>query len=229
MTRTAADIWTRSGLPQYYEQHRHSASDLYESERFFLTDLLREGMSILDVGCAVGGFCSIVAEQLRDFHYTGVDISAEMVERARARHPEQTFHVVEPGKLTAVHGQTFDLVMCLGVLHLTNDWRELVREAWSATGRHLLIDFRETEGATVEDDPSSYFRMNFRGDDEERADERLPYNVINTAEVAAALFAICGEPQAFRRYGYLAPPSSAAVTPVSRLFMTTYRLDKTLV
>lgn len=227
MTRAEAEIWTHSGLPDYYENHRRSTGDLYESEWFFLRDLLREEISILDVGCAVGGFVPIIGEHVRNFRYTGVDISAEMVARARHRHPEHRFHVVEPGNFEPIRGQQFDLVLCLGVLHLTNTWRELLGEAWRVTRHTLLVDFRETDGPTVENDSQSYLKMNFRGDEQELADERLPYNVINMSELTSIVQRICAGAVSLRRYGYLAPPSSAAVTPVSRLFMTTYRLDKT--
>src|SRR5688500_13087168 len=62
---TASAIWNASGWPEYYETHRRTAQELYPSEWFFLKDLLSDGMSVLDIGCAVGGLASVVAERVR--------------------------------------------------------------------------------------------------------------------------------------------------------------------
>ena len=56
------------------------------------------GMRVLDVGCGTG----YLSRQLNDSgaHVTGVDLSARMIDIARRKHPDITFHVDSSGMVT---------------------------------------------------------------------------------------------------------------------------------
>ena len=216
--------WDAPGWAEFYETRRATTRDIYPSEWLFLKDLLAEGMSVLDIGCALGGLASVIGEHVERFEYTGLDLSAEMIERARRKHPGRRFHVVSGPELSVLGDARFDLVVCLGVLHLTRPWRELVSAAWARAEGTLLLDLRETPGPTVEDESVSYYRVDALL--EKGGSGRLPYNVINSAAALRTVIELCPGASALRHYGYLAGPSAAAVTPSKDLMMNTYRIDR---
>jgi SAM-dependent methyltransferase len=220
----AAAIWDASGWPAYYETHRRTTKEVYPSEWFFLKDALAEGLSVLDVGCALGGLASVLSEHVGQFEYTGVDISEEMIQRARQKHPRRRFEVIQEADLSGLGGNKYDLVVCFGVLHLSRRWRDLVAAAWRHTGKSFLLDLRESHVASIEDQTASYFRVDHLLGTGTSA--VLPYNIINSADARAALIERCEGAARLQHYGYLAPPSEAAVTPAKDVFMNTYRIDK---
>ena len=219
-----ADAWNDKSWITFYEDRRNKTSDAYPSEWFFLKDLLAEGMSVLDIGCALGGLASVVSEHLRDFSYTGVDISAEMIRGAKARHPSHRFYVIPEADVSVLGGSEYDVVVILGVLHLSRKWREMISGAWARTGKSLLIDLRETSQATVEQEEVSYYQVGqFLGN---RSKATLPYNVINSGDALATIVENCKGAVKLQRYGYLAPVSEGVYTPAKTVLMSTYRIDK---
>ncbi len=218
--------WDTFGWTDFYESHRTTTAEIYPSEWLFLKELLAEGISVLDVGCALGGLASVLSEHLTRFEYTGVDISRSMIERATQRHPLHRFHVVEEADLSVLEGQRFDLVVCLGVLHLSRKWRELISAAWECADV-LLLDLRETGGASIEDDTVSYYRMDMLPNATQNGGvSHLPYNIINSGEALDTLLKRCVGATGLCHYGYLSKVSSSAVTPGEMVMMNTYQIDK---
>lgn len=215
--------WDAAGWTHFYESHRSKTEDIYPSEWLFLKDILREDVSVLDIGCAVGGLASVLSEHLERFQYVGVDISTPMIDRAKEKHPEHAFHAIEEADLSVLQDRKFDLVVCLGVLHLSRKWRQLIAAAWGHVEGCLLLDLRETSGPSVENEKLSYYRVD---QFESNVELRLPYNVINCAESLATLLEICPGAAGLSHYGYLASPSSGTVTPVQHMLMNTYRIDR---
>lgn len=83
---------------------------------------VQQGKRILDVGCGPGSF----AEPLTgDNEVIGVDFVSEMVARARQRGvcPAQGDAAGLP-----FPSETFDLVLCIGVLQCIEDWRGALQE-----------------------------------------------------------------------------------------------------
>lgn len=215
--------WDAPGWTEFYESRRVTTGDIYPSEWFFLESLLVEGISVLDIGCALGGLTSVMSEHLTRFDYTGVDISKSMIERAKQKYPNHSFYVIEEADLSVLSNKRFDLVVCLGVLHLSKKWRELVSAAWSRADVFLL-DLRETPGATCEDETISYYRMDTLPGTTGSA--HLPYNIINSGEALHTLVELCVDATGLCHYGYLSGVSAAAVTPIKTVMMNTYQIDK---
>lgn len=211
--------WDAPRWVEFYESRRSTTKGIYPSEWFFLKNILVEGIRVLDIGCAVGGLSTVLSEQLTSFQYTGVDISASMIERARIKHPTNRFFVIEEADLSVLGNEMFDLVVCLGVLHLSKKWRELISTAW-AHGSVLLFDMRESAYASVEDESISYYQM------DTQTKEQVPYNIINCAEAQSTLVDLCAGAVEFHQYGYLANVSPDAVTPHKRVMMNTYKISK---
>lgn len=222
-----AALWSRPSVVDYYENHRRTSKDVYSSEWIFLKDHLRAGVSILDIGCAHGGFAGIIAEHLRDFRYTGVDISETMIAKARSRFPQHRFGMVRPDGEGLPGNETFDLVLCLGILHLNMAWRQTVRSAWRRTANTLILDLRLTAGKTIEDKNVSSFIMDPTVEqDSKPSGERLPYNIINVSEALNELSELCPGHRKIFQYGYTHPVSEFTIGPVREVLMTTYCVIK---
>jgi SAM-dependent methyltransferase len=221
-----AAAWGLDSVLAFFDERRAATGEVYESEWFFLRDRLRDGMTVLDIGCAQGGFAAILAEHVKTLRYTGVDINAEMIARARRRHPDQKFHHVPEGDLAALEGQRYDLVLALGMLHLHEAWRDTLRAAWDHAGGCLIMDLRQTDGPTIEDKAVSSFRMDFNGGGASHADTRLPYNIINAAEALRVVRECCPGAGDIRQYGYQHAVSSAAACPMETVMATTWCVER---
>lgn len=71
-------------------------------------------VSLLDVGCGFGGLCDHLLARNIAADYTGIDVVADMIGAARARHPQARFIL---GDILAANelGQ-YDYVVCNGIL-----------------------------------------------------------------------------------------------------------------
>lgn len=216
-----AASWSQPGVIEFFARERGTTSDVYPSEWFFLKDRLKEGISVLDIGCAQGGFASVLGEHLKDYSYTGVDISPEMIEKAQERHPRQRFFCCPEGDLAVLGDQRFDLVLVLGILHLHETWRNTLSTAWKHAKEALLFDLRETEGVSLEDKALSWFGMDFSGD-AEKPETRLPYIVLNAGEALKEAVRLTEGARHLSRYGYRHPPSKAARTPLAMIMTSAY-------
>lgn len=212
-----AAAWGLPGVLDYFRGNRRATSDVYPSEWYFLKDRLREGMTILDVGCAQGGFAGIVAEHVNAFTYVGTEINPEMVAIAKAKYPHHQFHLVREGAFSLPNAKRFDVVLVLGILHLHETWRETLRSAWSYTEADMIFDLRETTGQTVEDIERSYMKMDFGGGDSRHSQSRVPYIVVNESEAAQTVRSICSDSTKIDCYGYAHKASPSAVTPFDQI------------
>jgi len=77
-----------------------------------------EGKSILDVGCGFGDFYEYLGTSLKNFDYLGIDLSKEMLETARERHPSGTFREVN---LLSEDIEPRDIVIANGIFYLLGD------------------------------------------------------------------------------------------------------------
>lgn len=119
------------GFGQYahsYEQHVEQALGVFGGRREaflqikadLLLRILREGktdpskVSLLDVGCGPGAMARWLVGRVK--HLEGVDVSAEVVEAARASIPGAVFRHYSPPVLP-YEDAAFDVVMAVCVLH----------------------------------------------------------------------------------------------------------------
>jgi len=222
-----AQSWGLPGVLDYFEHQRRSPSDVYPSESLFLDALLTEGLSILDVGCAMGGFAGIIGKKLQSFNYTGIDINPAMIARARERNPEREFLQVGETDFAALGERHFDLVLCLGILHLNERWEELIAASWARAARYLLLDLRETHLPTLVDRSVSYFKMDFgSAADVAHAQTTLPYNIINSGDALRILQERCTGNGRITRYGYTHAIAGSAVSPIQEVMMSTYCIER---
>ena len=226
MSNANAEAWGLDKVVDFFDSHRASTTEVYNSEWHFLKDRLKDGMTILDVGCAQGGFASVASEHIKDFRYTGIDINARMIALARERHPQHRFHHVAEGDFSVLGDKRFDLVLVLGILHLHESWRRTIAQAWTHTGGALLLDLRESEFPTIEDKTRSHFRMDFNGGDERHTGTVLPYNIINSAEAQETVLTTCRGARSLLHYGYSHAVSGAAMTPIPTVTTNAYLVER---
>jgi SAM-dependent methyltransferase len=88
------DHWR--GMGRWY--HRRLA-EIYQF-------LVNPNQRILEIGCGMGGLIA----NLKPSHGVGVDFSAEMIARAKQRHPEIEYHQLDAHDLSNLKG-TFDVII----------------------------------------------------------------------------------------------------------------------
>ena len=225
-TKSNADAWGLPGVQEYFGSERTTTMHVYPSEWFFLKEKIAEGISVLDIGCAQGGFATILGEHLDDYSYTGVDINAPMINVARRKHPNAEFLLMDEGDFSVLEEKKFDLVLVLGILHLHETWRDTLAAAWRHTKGSLIFDLREIDTPSIEDKERSFFRMDFGGGDSEHVDTTLPYNLINAAESQELIAQIGADAKNIRHYGYIQEVSGSARCPVEKAMFNTWCLER---
>jgi SAM-dependent methyltransferase len=142
--------WTQwadePGLVSFYQSHRDHPDALYPSERRFLPWLARESRSVLDAGCAAGGFVSVWRHFKPEIEYVGVDVSAPLIAAARRRHPEVEFLLGDCAAGIPRPAGSSETVEALGWLHWEPRYRAALAELWRLAGRRLFFDVRIVEG-----------------------------------------------------------------------------------
>lgn len=221
-----AAAWGLPGVLEFFAERRGTSAEVYPSEWFFLKDRLKEGVSVLDIGCAQGGFAAVIAEHVRDFRYVGADINADMIACARTRFPQHRFIQVREGDFSALGEESYDLVLVLGTLHLHETWRETLSAAWKRTKGTVIFDLREWEGATIEDKTHSYMTMDFAAKDNTHHAMRIPYILLNAGDALHVVQKICVGAKRLSYYGYLHAPSETAVTPARQMAMSTWCAER---
>lgn len=110
----------------------------FETERTDLVRLIPQGVkTILDIGCARGGYGKLLKRLRPDIRLTGIELNLEMANQARAHYDEVMTCPVEEARFR----DTFDLVNCGDILeHLKDPWAML---RWIHTqlndGGHLVM------------------------------------------------------------------------------------------
>jgi len=84
--------------------------------RALSTALNYAGRSVLDIGCGFADYADYLAEHHTGVSYAGVDLSAAMIERARAAHPDLDLRV--GNLLEEPASATHDIVSANGIFYL---------------------------------------------------------------------------------------------------------------
>lgn len=80
-------------------------------------DSLKEGVSILDVGCGLGDFYTYLKKYLKRFKYLGVDVSQEMIRAAQRTHTGSDAEFLCLDILTENINKQFDYVFASGLFN----------------------------------------------------------------------------------------------------------------
>ncbi len=198
--------WTDdTGLVSFFEAHRNRPEDLYPSERRFLPWLARQTSTVLDVGCATGGFAGVWTHFNRDIRYAGVDVSAQLIDSARRMHPGLEFLVGDCAEGLALSSQAADVVQALGWLHWEPRYRAALAELWRLAGRWLFFDVRLIDSDSDLADGCQRLAFEEFGDQ----GNSTPYVCAAWSAFAALLSEL--EPASVFAYGYWGRPAETVL------------------
>lgn len=123
----------RERVVEHYEEQlrRHGPSargmdwkdSASQSLRFdvLIDGLELAGAKIHDVGAGAGHFYDFLRDRALDVGYSGSDLSSDMVEAARRRHPNAEFVHRDILDLDGDSGERFDYLFCSGLFHVKLD------------------------------------------------------------------------------------------------------------
>jgi len=210
--------WSVPNAVHFYAKNRQSVDEVYASEEYFLKQVIRPNISILDVGCAAGGFYNVFRSIDPSVRYTGVDFSWEMVREGKKRFPNIPFTAGDGGALP-FRPDSFDVVYCSGAIHLSPNWREILKDCWRVTKNHFVFDVRLVEtGESVEDITESYEKIAFFNNWDGKS--IVPYIVLNARDFLREVSRLVPEPVSQQYFGYYSPVSKMAVSLYAEVCMT---------
>ena len=115
-----------------------NAQHVYEAAKIFHQYNYNQG-SILDIGCGTGFLSQLLQG---DFEYTGIDISANMLEYA-AQRGYKTIHKPIENALPEIDTQSYDFVFCLSSLHCVEDAKTAIDHLHRIARQTILISIDE--------------------------------------------------------------------------------------
>jgi len=214
---------SKAGSQEYFANNRHSIEELYLSERHFLVPAFKDSDSVLDIGCAAGGSYLFSKEVNPDIEYAGLDISEDLIGIARKQHSQGTFSCFD-GSTIPYENESFDTCFSIGVFHHLPHWKEMLLELLRVSKKRAIIDLRLTEQATLNDPGKFYQKIAF--DEEWDGQTKVPYLVINKDEVLSFLSDFVDEGYSVKLFGYPQAPTSLAVLPYDKVYMTALCIEK---
>ncbi len=139
-----SNFWSQKKILKHISISRNKYSDLYLGEKILIEQYFKRNFSVLDIGCSQGGFISILKKINTNFRYTGLDYNNEVLTIAKKKFPKQKFLYIKDNKYSKFLSSKFDLVIIFGILHLNNNWKEIIKEAYKVTRKYLIFDLRES-------------------------------------------------------------------------------------
>lgn len=127
------DLWTR--LPADL-----AALDFKRRSRF-LTDHLRAGQRVLDLGCGAAAFTGVIANVVGAENVIGADVAEAALNRARLLEPELSFKLVPFDGPLPFADSSFDLVWASEVIEHVADtarWLSELRRTLKPGGELLI-------------------------------------------------------------------------------------------
>jgi hypothetical protein len=202
-----------SALVEFFTTNRTRVADLYVSERRFLPWLARDADTVLDVGCAAGGFVDVWRALNPGTIYRGVDVSTTLVAAAREQHPDVEFAVADAAAGIELPDRSATVVEALGWLHWEPRYRDALRELWRLTDRYLFFDVRLVAG-----------EADAAGTQAIAPDASTPYICAGWSPFAASLLAL--RPATILGYGYTGAPADTVDGAPEEVCFATFVLER---
>jgi SAM-dependent methyltransferase len=221
MTRAHVAAWANHpDLVEYYTGHRADPGELYPSERRFLPWLASDASTVLDVGCAAGGFAGIWHHWGPSVSYTGVDVSESLVVAARRLHPNCTFEVADCAEGLPFEDAEFEVVQALGWLHWEPRFADALAEMWRVCAGRLFFDVRLRAGWTEHLRAEQRIALTHDWD----GHTTVPYLCLAWERFAAMLLEL--EPAAILAHGYEGKASDTVTGVHGDICFATFVLER---
>jgi SAM-dependent methyltransferase len=175
---------------------------------------------VLDVGCAAGGFSRIWRHFRPDMRYTGVDVSAGLLDAARDAHPDDRFLVGHCADGLPFADGSIAIVQALGWLHWEPRYEAALRELWRVAARYCFVDVRLREPGR----PAMQGHQKVAYSKAWDGATVTPYIAVDWSQLAG-LFATLS-PAAIYGHGYWGTPADTVVGIDSRVCFSTFVLEK---
>ena len=206
-------------LVAFYQDHRNSPQDLYPSERRFLPWLARQE-SVLDVGCAAGGFSNVWRHYNPRISYVGVDVSSSLIEAARRFHPDLEFHHGDCADGLPLPERFAKVVAAMGWLHWEPRYAEAIKELWRLADRFLFFDVRLAADAAQA--ASGKQQVAFAGTWDGKT--TTPYVTVAWPHFAAQLLEL--RPNAIMAHGYWGKPADTVMDINEQVCFAAFVLER---
>lgn len=188
--------WGNPSCTSFFAQHRASLEEVYSSERYFIEKVVPQVQSLLDVGCASGGFYPILKKINPAIQYEGIDVVPRMIEQARMKYPGVPFQLADGATLPFEEGVK-ELVFCTGLFHLIDHYSAYLQELYRVASRYLLVDFRVHMESTYCSEMWVVF-----GEAQRKEELKVPYYVLNFGDYLQMLTSLKPSPEKIEIYGY---------------------------
>ena len=136
--------WSQNKIIKFISENRKDHKDLYLGEKILLDQFFKKGFSVLDVGCAQGGFINILSQLEKKFTYIGIDYNEKMLSIAKKKNPKNKFINIKKNNFSKFINKKFDLVIIFGILHLNKEWKKIIKEGFKLSKKYLIFDLRES-------------------------------------------------------------------------------------
>ena len=136
--------WGKKNVINFYANNRDKVNDLYISEKTPLSFIKKKEIkSILDYGCAVGGFYSIFQKYFKKkIYYHGLDSERNVVDQAKKKFrniDRIKFSKIQKGNLNEKNGK-YTLSFCTGVLNHNSNYKSIISELVRVSSKYIFID-----------------------------------------------------------------------------------------
>jgi SAM-dependent methyltransferase len=197
---------------ELYSQWPATFGDLFPSYRHFWPEIIRDGLSILDVGGAAGRLGHVLQEEFnRTLEYTCVDVDLDAIKAGREMFPEFRF---VPGEFPAdmpPSQEKWDIITVFGWFAQVVDWKSFLLECVKRSRQYvnLGINVRLSGTTVIDPDVSFVYYLN--------SGERVPEITHNLYELLnfCSIHEIGARKISF--FGYHPRNETSAYRPLARL------------
>tara|TARA_B100000029_G_C17605918_1_gene967379 strand:- start:4481 stop:5242 length:762 start_codon:yes stop_codon:yes gene_type:complete len=136
--------WGKKNVVDFYASNRNKITDLYLSEKKPLSYIKKKKIkSVLDYGCAVGGFYKIFQRYFNNkIYYHGLDMEKNVITEAKKKFKNFNrvkFSNVKKVKLKEKNNK-YSLSFCTGVLNHNSNYKSIISELVRVSSRYVFID-----------------------------------------------------------------------------------------
>ena len=140
-----------------YVTRKNSLDKLFESERYFLKDMLFDHATVLDVGCGGGALSQALKQVNPSICYSGIDIDPKTIELGKQYYHDITLKVGRFPEDLVVNDK-YDIVTMFGLFPHLPDWKEnLIALANHAKKTINVSVTLRLNGPTIVDEDTSFF------------------------------------------------------------------------
>ena len=141
-----------------------------------------------------------------------------MILKAKKKYPKANFYLIKKNNFKKLK-KKYDIVIIYGVLHLTSEWRQILKNSKNLFNNFLLFDLRETNLKTIDNNISKSF-LSFN----HKKKIKIPYNIINSNE--ATSFVKKNFSSNIYKFSYFGKISNLAKSKIKNVEFTNYCISK---